>query len=441
MNVKFYFGVQAKYDALTEKNPLALYFIEDTQRLYKGETLLATGANATSMASGLMSAEDKIRLDSLVVSSNLKPVDGTIVIVNEDEGKSIGVKVSKTEGNLISVNSDGLFAKVESIPLNSVIGLAERLEAIEKAAVGGIHYRGSVPTVDDLPVDAIQGDLYEVLEDNSEWCFNGEEWFKYGNTSVFTPVSGDGISIVDNTIAVKIADEHHGLVAVDGSLALVLATKDNDGAMSKEDKAFIDSIPSTYASKEFVKNTAEQVKYEITSKPEGTLVSYREDEIRVMCPIDTKWVKQSVGGAGNPNMYYMGFKAYAPDGAVSFKEGDRGVIVDEMFTFDDDFAGIDEFGRKYSICWLALASYDSVTGNWTYFGKNSSAEKYIGWNYCVEWYGEDGEIICADHIRINLSNEDCHDINMPYYMNNYATIEHVTEVTNKIEESYSWGEL
>ncbi len=157
-------------------------------------------------------------------------------------------------------------------------------------------------------------------------------------------------------------------------------------------------------------------KYEITNVPEGTLVDYRDKEIRVMCPADAEWVKQQVGATGNANMYYMGFKAYAPEGAVSFKEGDRGVIVDEMFTFDDDFAGTDEFGRNYSICWLALASYDTASDTWSYFGKNSSAEKYIGWTYVVEWYDANGVIIASDMVRINLSNEECHYVIEPYYM-------------------------
>ena len=438
-NVKFYFGLQKKYDELLEKNPLALYFIEDTQRLYKGDVLLATGADATSMSSGLMSKEDKIKLDSIVANYrpgfDLTPVDDTIVIVNKDDGsKSIGVAVSKTEGNLIAVKEDGLFVKVDPVLLKDVVGLADRLEAIEKAAVGGIHYRGSVETEADLPANAVQGDLYEVLEDNSEWCFNGEKWFKYGNTKGFTPVAGDGISIVDSTISVKIAHESHGLVAVDDGLYLPLATKNNDGAMSKEDKAFITSIPEVYVAK----------KYEISSKPEGTLVSYKENEIRVMVPADTKWVKQSVGSTGNSNMYYMGFKAYAPAGAASFKEGDRGVIIDEMFDFNGDFAGTDDHGRNYSICWLALASYDAKSDSWTYFGKNSSAEKYIGWDYVVEWYDANGIVIESDSIRINLSNEDCHNVTVPYYMNGYATVEHVAEATSKIDdlqEMYSWGEL
>jgi hypothetical protein len=269
-NVKFYFGSSEKFNQLAEKNPLALYFLEDVQQLWKGDKLYATGALATAMADGLMSSDDKAKLDELVVGTSLglKPVDGSIVIADVDGGKSIGVKVSKEEGNLIEVKSDGLFVKVDSLPLESVVGLKAKLDAIEQAAIGGIHYRGSVATVEDLPVDAVQGDLYEVLKDNSEWCFNGEEWFQYGNTAGLTPVAGAGISIVDSTFSVKIAPESHGLVIVDGAIALALATEDNDGALSKEDKALIDSIPEIYA-------TIEQVT-EVTNKIEE---SYSWDEL------------------------------------------------------------------------------------------------------------------------------------------------------------------
>lgn len=175
-------------------------------------------------------------------------------------------------------------------------------------------------------------------------------------------------------------------------------------------KAYTDGKVEAAISEHMVK------KFEITSIPEGTLVDYRDKEIRVMCPVGTKWVKQSVGATGNANMYYMGFKAYAPEGAVGFKEGDRGVIVDEYFDFNGDFAGTDEYGRNYSICWLALASYNETSGEWTYFGKNSSEERFIGWDYIVEWYNSDGVVIASDCVRINLSNEGCHSSTKPYYV-------------------------
>ena len=175
---------------------------------------------------------------------------------------------------------------------------------------------------------------------------------------------------------------------------------------------------STYLSKKEGEAVYESKPYEISALPEGAIVDYGVDEIRVFCPENTQWVKQNVGVTGNKNMYYMAFKAYAPKEAVSFKEGDRGVIEDEMFTFDGDFAGTDEFGRNYSICWLALASYDEASDTWTYFGKNSTTSKYVGWTYVVEWYDADGVVIASDCIRINLSNEECHSSVEPYYLNN-----------------------
>lgn len=157
-------------------------------------------------------------------------------------------------------------------------------------------------------------------------------------------------------------------------------------------------------------------KFEISNTPDGTLVNYFDREIRVMCPAGTVFTKQSVGENENPNMYYMTFKAYAPEEAVSFKEGDKGIIINEMFDFNGPASGIDELGRKYSVCWFPLASYDEKTGTWNYFGQNSTTAKYLGWDYVVEWYNKDGLKIGFDSIRVNLSNESCHYVNEPYYM-------------------------
>jgi len=211
---------------------------------------------------------------------------------------------------------------------------------------------------------------------------------------------------------INYVDTHGKDVA--GMVADIAALQDLVGDTSVEEQI----EAAGHVSKDEAAVTLQRIKYEISHKPVGTLVDYNDKEIRVMVPANTQWVKQSVGSTGNANMYYMGFKAYAPEGAVSFKEGDKGVVEDKMFTFDDDFAGIDEYGRKYSIVWLALASYDEAKDEWTYFGKNSSAKKYVGWTYVVEWYDADGAIIESDCIRINLSNESCHNIVEPYYATN-----------------------
>ena len=98
-NVRFFFtDDKRKYDALIQKDPLALYFIEDAETgyraLYKGDNLIAVGSNASSMAAGLMSSADKQALDKLVANPGgveFTPVDGTITITDgEEDRKSVG---------------------------------------------------------------------------------------------------------------------------------------------------------------------------------------------------------------------------------------------------------------------------------------------------------------------------------------------------------------
>ena len=438
-NVKFFFGSLAKYMALETKDPLGLYFVTDEATdkvyLYKGDKLYASDALASNIADGWMSKEDKISLDELVVTgglNKLQAVDGSIAIVDSEDGKkNISVQISKSEGNLISVNSDGLFAKVDVVPLESVVGLVDRLEAIEKQSVGGIHYKGSVPTVADLPIDASEGDLYEVLEDNSEWCFNGEKWFEYGHTVDFSPIAGDGIGVDGRNVFISLADEANGLQFVDGKLSIAMATKDTAGALSAIDKAFIDAIPNVYATKKMVQDTAVQVKYNISGVPEGTLINYGEKEIRVMCPAGATFTKQQVGVGGDANTYYMTFKTYAPnDNAVGYIEHLNGKSDSEILTT----FSTDEHGRRYQNTWLGMAKYDETSDTWSYYGKTSNEDHYVGFDYQIDWYDANGLMVASDNVRINLSNEDCHNLATPYYMSKYATID-------EVNQSMTWGEL
>ena len=64
-NVIFKVGTKALFDALEQKDTNTLYWLEDVQELYKGNLLFATGKTASETAAGLMSADDKIKLDSL----------------------------------------------------------------------------------------------------------------------------------------------------------------------------------------------------------------------------------------------------------------------------------------------------------------------------------------------------------------------------------------
>ena len=68
-NVLFYKATKEKYDALIEKNPFAIYFVEDIPAIYVGDILFAVGAEVTPEFAGLMSPSDKKKFDALVASN------------------------------------------------------------------------------------------------------------------------------------------------------------------------------------------------------------------------------------------------------------------------------------------------------------------------------------------------------------------------------------
>ena len=517
-NVKFYAGTRAQYDSLINRNPLALYFCDDTGELFKGDICLSDGVrivptradlpdcscaadgivyfisatksgymvspdrtewlqtiyapirdvstipeseiyNTVTTVGAVRDIESKIyeRINEIASGglSGLTPVDGSIVIADAEDGsKTIGVAISTKDENALVAVDGGLFVPKVVIPEYTIEkqsiaddGFVASYK-LKKTVGDEVTYVGDTINISkdlmlqsatletvtetDVPyVGAVIGDPYIKMVFNDS---NTSNLYIPVKGLVDTYIAGDGIEITNGTISAMIADKSHGLVAVDGALSINLATRSSDGAMSARDKTIIDSIPSVYIAR----------KYDISNTPIGTLVNYGEREIRIMCPADAKFTKQNVGASGNANMYYMTFKAYAPDSAVSFKEGDRGVIIDEMHTFNGPASGVDEFGRKYSVCWLAMAMHNDANDTWTYFGENSTENKYVGWDYVVEWYDENGIKIGYDSIRINLSNENCHNNIKPYYAANYATteeVEAIKESVSVVEESYTWSEM
>ena len=454
MGVKFIsVKLKSTFLALEDKNPSALYWIIETSELFKGDQLFGTGALATDKAAGLLSPEDYVKLQALIASGGgLSPVDGTIAITDTDDGgKAIGVAISNQEGNALRAVDGGLFVPTVIVPEYSIEKQPVAEEGfvatykLKKVAGEEISYVGDAiniakdlvlqsatletVTEDDVPyAGAKVGDPYIKMVFNNADASN---LYIPVNGLVDTYTAGSGISIENNVISVKLADTTHGLVAVNGALALNLATRKSDGAMSKEDKKIVDSIPYTYVAR----------KYDISGTPIGTLVDYRDHEIRIMCPADAEFKKQSVGAGGDANAYYMAFKIYAPnDSAVGYVEHIGNQVDAEILT---QFS-IDEYGRKYQTTWLGIAKYDETTGIWTYYGANSTISKFIGWDYQIDWYDANNKMIASDCVRINLSNEACHNINRSYYgpENDITTeVESVKETVAALEESYSWGEM
>lgn len=175
-NVIFKVGTKALFDALEQKDTNTLYWLEDVQELYKGNLLFATGKAASQTAAGLMSAEDKVKLDNLSAGTvaGLIPVDATIVIADGEEGtKTIGVQVSKVEGNTIEIEDDGLYVAKDNTEyaIEKLGDAAEGYSAtyrLKKTVDGSSSYVGAEINIPkDLVVQS--GSVKTVTEDDQPY--------------------------------------------------------------------------------------------------------------------------------------------------------------------------------------------------------------------------------------------------------------------------------
>lgn len=446
-NVLFKVGTREQFNNIVEKSANTLYWLTDTKELYKGEILFGTGALASDKANGLLSSEDYKKLQELIITGgtvDLTPVDGTITIAD----KKIGVAIAAVDGNALQAVEGGLFVPTVEVPeyaiekqANAEDGFAVSYK-LKKTVGEEVSYVGDVINV---PKDLVlkSATLETVVEVDVPYAgaVVGDPYIHMVFTDaaasdIYVPVkglvdtytAGNAIAIENNVISIKIADNAHGLVAVEGGLSINLATAENDGAMSAADKAFIDSIPYAYVAK----------KYEVADVPNGTLVNYYEKEIRIMCPADAEYNLQNVGAGGDANSYYVTLNTFAPDGAVGYVEHLNGQVDEEILK---DIK-VDNHGRRYQPTWLAVAKHDA--GVWSYYGANSTASKYIGFDYQIDWYDANNVMISSDAIRINLSNKDCHFTSEPYYMAGYAEsseVEDLKATVKELEEAYSWGSM
>lgn len=274
-NVRFFFtDDKKKYDALVQKDSLALYFIEDAETgyraLYKGDNLIAVGSNASSMAAGLMSSADKQALDKLVASQSgaeFTPIDGTISITDGEDGKkNIAVAISSKDGNILTAVDGGLFVPSVSVPEYSI----EKQEIpndgfvatykLKKTENGESTYVGDSV---DVPKDKVlQSAILKTVETADtpydgakvgdkyiDMAFNDES-----QSHIYVPL-GDIGGDVSAEIKIDSANAN-GLSYVDGTgLSLSLASADSNGAMSKEMFTAVDGlIKLDVATKEDVKS-------------------------------------------------------------------------------------------------------------------------------------------------------------------------------------------
>ena len=106
-NVKFCtVDLKQKFLDLVQKDIYTLYYIEDTQELYKGSKLFGTGAEATYLASGLLSAEDYTKLQNLVSGIGLESAAPGQIPYMGVTGKLVWSSLSLRRDNITNYQSD-----------------------------------------------------------------------------------------------------------------------------------------------------------------------------------------------------------------------------------------------------------------------------------------------------------------------------------------------
>ena len=254
-NVRFYSGTRAQYNSLVSHNPLALYFCDDTGELFKGDVCLSDGIRIVPTRADL--PEFSCAADGIVY-----------FIAETKSGFMISPDRTEWLQTIYAPVTDAyIIPEEEMYTTVTTVGAVRDIEAkiykrIEEVASGGA-------TANLMPVD---GSL--IIKDNTiDIGISAEpgnaltkkaDGLYVGTSTSGNYAAGSGLQMVDGTFSVKLAEATHGLVAVDGALTIKLATKDSDGAMSKEDKAFIDelkelNISSQYATKADVHEVKESV--------------------------------------------------------------------------------------------------------------------------------------------------------------------------------------
>lgn len=267
-NVIFKQGTRAQYDAISVKDSNTLYWLSDTQELFKGEVLYGKGAEATALASGLMSAADKAKLDALSAGGaiGLSAVDASVILGSNEDGTTIGVQLSKEEGNALELKEDGLFVSPAAASGAVEFAIEEQETATDGSAKtyklkrtegDNITYVGDAI---EIPKDAVlTGGTYEIVETADTPYAGAEVGDPYVDlivanaeeSHIYIPMkglvdtvkAGDGIKVENNTVSIKLDETNaNGLAVGADGLSLAVATATTAGAMSAEDKTALDTV-------------------------------------------------------------------------------------------------------------------------------------------------------------------------------------------------------
>lgn len=161
--VKFIYGTQAQYDAINSSNydEDALYFLTDTNKLYKGSTLIANYVNERVIAAAL------VDLNNTATSLNTK------ITKNSTDIGDISTRLSDI-GEVVQEEIQPLVGQISDIStkLNNVSSNLSELDEVFAAVANDLNSRITVNTNNLLNVStnvaAVVVDVQGLQEDITE---------------------------------------------------------------------------------------------------------------------------------------------------------------------------------------------------------------------------------------------------------------------------------
>ena len=145
-NIIFYYGQQTQFDAVVSKDTNALYFIEDSQRIYKGQVLIAdASSNKIEFVGTLPSAADAVEGKIYVVTNE----DGSVSMYTKNGAEMAPVSADEVADGAIK----DLNAFAPGVIKTSTGGAAEgdgkipTVAAVEEAIAGQIENSGAFVSV------------------------------------------------------------------------------------------------------------------------------------------------------------------------------------------------------------------------------------------------------------------------------------------------------
>ena len=186
----------------------------------------------------------------------LEGSDGLLIVINNKDYEDNRLQPRDLQ-LIISYESLDIFYRTKS-NADTVYSSAWKKRIGETVSNPLTPVDGSLIIKNDTIQVGISAEDGNVLTKKKDGLYVGA-----GQSGHYAP--GLGLTLVDGTFSVKLANNTHGLVAINGALSLDLATKDSDGAMSKEDKAFLETLKEFNISDKFAtKEEVEAIKQSVT---------------------------------------------------------------------------------------------------------------------------------------------------------------------------------